>query len=91
MLIIIIILKKTIHIKSFIQTILVKTVIQINKHRAKYTITAGIPIIIIKNLLLFIQKIHNYIKKNSPPHNYKNNFLSAKYKNGKPNVKFIIK
>ena len=41
--------------------------------------------------LLLIKKIYNYIKKISSPHNYKKLFLSAKYKNGKPRVKFIIK
>ena len=44
------------------QTILVKTIIQINKDKVKYIITACIPIIIIKNLLLFIKTLYNYIK-----------------------------
>ena len=38
------------------ETIYIKTIIQINKHKAKYIITACIPIIIIKNFLLFIKK-----------------------------------
>ena len=33
-----------------------KTIIQINKYKAKYIITACIPIIIIKHFLLFIKK-----------------------------------
>ena len=47
--------------------------------------------IITKKFLLFIKKIYNYIKKISSPHNYKKIFLSAKYDNGKPSTKFIIK
>ena len=47
--------------------------------------------VILKKFLFFIKKIYNYIKKMSPPHNYKTKFLPAKYKNGKPNAKFIIK
>ena len=68
-----------------------KTIIQINKHKAKYIITACIPIIIIKNFLLFAKNIYSYIKKNFSPHSYKTFLLSAKYKNGKPRAKFIIK
>ena len=30
------------------------------------------------------------MKKISSPHNYEKKILSAKYKNGKPNIKFII-
>ena len=52
-----------------------KTIIQLNKHKAKYVITACIPIIIIRNFLLFIKKIYNYIKKISSPHNYNFFFL----------------
>ena len=48
----------------------IKTIIEINKHKAKYIITAYIPIIIIKKLLLFIKKNYNYIRKHSSPHNY---------------------
>ena len=44
-----------------------------------------------KNFFTFDKKIYNYIKKISSPHNYKKLFLSAKYKNGKPRVKFIFK
>ena len=51
--ILIIILKETIYIKTIIQTILIKTIIQIDKHKAKYIITASVPIIIIKKCLLF--------------------------------------
>ena len=47
--------------------------------------------IIIKKFLLFIKRVYNYIKKISSTHNYKNIFLSAKYKNDKPSTKFIIK
>ena len=46
----------SIYIKAIIQIILMKTIIQINKHKAKYIITACIPIIIIKHFLLFIKK-----------------------------------
>ena len=53
---IIMILKETIHIKTIIQTIPIKTIIQIDKHKVKYIITACIPIIIIKKFLLFIKK-----------------------------------
>ena len=88
---ILIILKETIYIKTIIQTILIKTIIQIDKHKVKYIITVCIPIIIINFFLLFIKKIYNYIKKISSPHNYKKKNLSAKYKNGKPGAKFIIK
>ena len=63
--IIIKILKKTIHIKTIIQT---------DKHKGEYIITAFIPIIIIKNLFLFIKRIYNYVKKISWPHNYKKIF-----------------
>ena len=56
-----------------------KTIIQIDKHKVKYIITACIPIIII------------IIQKNFLPDNYKKIFFFAKYKNGKPRVKFIIK
>ena len=66
-----IILKETIYIKTIIQTILIKTIIQIDKHKAKYIITACIPIIIIKKFLPFTNKNYNYIKKISSPHNYK--------------------
>ena len=34
-----------------------------DKHKVKYIITACIPIIIIKKILLLIKKIYNYIKK----------------------------
>ena len=44
---IIIILKETIHIKTIIQTIPIKTITQIDKHKVKNVITACIPIIII--------------------------------------------
>ena len=54
----------SIYIKAIIQIILMKTIIQINKHKAKYIITACIPIIIIKNFLLFAKNIYSYIKKN---------------------------
>ena len=56
-----------------------KTIIQIDKHKVKYIITACIPIIII------------IIQTNFLPDNYKKIFFFAKYKNGKPRVKFIIK
>ena len=38
------------------ETIYIKTIIQINKHKAKYIITACIPIIIIKNFLQLYKK-----------------------------------
>ena len=41
--IIIKILKETIYVKIIIQTILIKAIIQIDKHKAKYIITACIP------------------------------------------------
>ena len=44
-----------------------------------------------KKFLLSIKKIYNYIKKMSLPHNYSKKNFSAKYKNGKPRAKFIIK
>ena len=47
--------------------------------------------IIIKHFLLFHKKNYNYIKKIFSPHNHKKKFFSAKYKNGKPSVKSIIK
>ena len=47
--------------------------------------------IIIKKFLLFIKKFIIIYKKISSPYNYKKKFLSATYKNGKPNAKFIIK
>ena len=59
---ILIILKETTHIKAIVQTILIKTIKEIDKQKAKYIITACIPIIIIKNFLLFIKKNYNYIK-----------------------------
>ena len=52
----------TIYIKTIIQTILIKTIIQINKHKAKYITNACIPIIII-------------ISKISLPHNNKKRFF----------------
>ena len=58
----IITLKETIHIKTIIQTIPRKTIIQIDKHKAKYIITACIPKITLKNFLLCYKKIYNYIK-----------------------------
>ena len=63
---------------------------QIDKHKAKYIITAYIPIIIIKTFLLFVKKIYNYVKKNSSPHNYKKKILIAKYKNGKHALNFSL-
>ena len=44
-----------------------------------------------KKFLLFAKNIYSYIKKISSPHSYKTFLLSAKYKNGKPKAKFIIK
>ena len=55
---ILIILKETIYIKTIIQTILIKTIIQSDKYKAKYIITACIPIIIIQNFLLFFFTVH---------------------------------
>ena len=73
------------------ERIYIKTIIQIDKHEAKIYIRHMYTQIIIKKFLLFIKKIYNYIKQISSTHNYKNIFLSAKYKNGKPSTKFIIK
>ena len=62
---IIIILKETLHIKTIIQTIPIKTITQIDKHKVKYIITAHIPIIII-NFFFFLtlckheQKEHKF-------------------------------
>ena len=42
-----------------------------------------------KKCFTFYEKIYNYIKKIPLPPSYKKN--SAKYKNGKPRAKFIIK
>ena len=58
-----IILKETICIKAIIQTILIKTIIQIDKHKAKYIITTCIPIIIIKKILLFFFTIYKNERK----------------------------
>ena len=44
------------NIKTIIQTNFIKTIIQMDKHKAKYIITACIPIIIVKKFLLFIKK-----------------------------------
>ena len=60
------------------ETNLIKIIIQIDKDKVKCIITACIPTIIIIFFLLFIKKNYNF-------------FLSAKYKNGKPNIEFIIK
>ena len=43
----------TIYIKTIMQIILIKTIIQIDKHKAKYITNACIPIIMINNFLLF--------------------------------------
>ena len=48
-----IILKETIHIKTIIQTILIKTIIRIDKHKVKYTITACIPKLLSKIFYFF--------------------------------------
>ena len=58
-----IILKETIYIKTIIQTILIKTIIEIDKHKTKYIITACIPVIIIKNVLLFFFTIYKNERK----------------------------
>ena len=42
--------------KTIIQTIPIETIIQIDKHKVKYIITACIHIILIKIFLLFIKK-----------------------------------
>ena len=36
---------------------------QIDKHEAKYIITACVPIILSKKFLFFIEKFYNYIRK----------------------------
>ena len=90
-----IILKETIYIKIILKIIFIKTIIEINKDKAKYIITACINWHVYPNyykfFLVFMKKIYNYIKTISSPHNYKKQFLPAKYKNGNPRVKFIIK
>ena len=48
-----IILKETIHIKTIIQTILIKTIIRIDKHKVKYAITACIPKLLSKMFYFF--------------------------------------
>ena len=58
-----IILKEIIYIKTIIQIILIKTIIQIDKHKAKYIITACIPIIIIKKFLLFFFTVYKNERK----------------------------
>ena len=80
----------SIYIKTIIQIIFIKTIIQTDKHKAKYIITVCIPIIIIKFFLLFIKKVYNYIKK-ILHHTIIKKKKCAKYKNGTPRAKFIIK
>ena len=46
----------SIYIKTIIQIIFIKTIIQTDKHKAKYIITVCIPIIIIKKFNLSIIK-----------------------------------
>ena len=75
------ILKITIYIKIIILTILIKTIIQIDKHKGKYIITACIPITII--IILYKFSSSQKCKKKI--------FLFAKCKNDKPGVKFMIK
>ena len=48
----------TVYIKTIIQTILIETIIQIDNHKAKYIITACIPIIITKFLLFFFFTVY---------------------------------
>ena len=64
----------SVYIKTIIQTILIKTIIEIDKQKAKYIMAACIPIIIIKSFLSFIKKNYNYIKKIFSSHNYKQIF-----------------
>ena len=44
-------------------TIYINTIIQINKHKAKYIIAACIPIIIIKKILLFFLTVYKNKQK----------------------------
>ena len=67
------------YIKIIIQIILIKIIIQIGKHKAKYIITACIPIIIIKNFLLFFfiiykneRKEHKFWQQNYQKKNFYN-------------------
>ena len=52
------ILKETIYIEIIMQTILIKTIIQIDKHKVKYITNACTPIIIIKKFLLFFFTVY---------------------------------
>ena len=51
-----IVLKETIYTRTIIKIIIIKAIIQIDKHKAKYIITACIPIIIIKTFFTFYKK-----------------------------------
>ena len=51
------------------EAIYIKTIIQIDKHKVKYTITARIPIIIIKKISLFFLL---YIRMNGKNINFDN-------------------
>ena len=53
-----IILKETIYIEIIMQTILIKTIIQIDKHKVKYITNACTLIIIIKKILLFFFTVY---------------------------------
>ena len=45
------------------EAIYIKTIIQIDKHKVKYTITACIPIIIIKKISLFFFTVYKNERK----------------------------
>ena len=74
----------TIYIKTTIQIILIKTIIQIDKHKVKYIITVCIPIIIIKNFLLFFFTVYENGRKEhkfQQQKNKKKRLLQQKQKN----------
>ena len=54
------------------ETIYIKTIIQIDKHKAKYIITACIPIIIIKKFLLFFFTVYKNERKKHKFKQWKN-------------------
>ena len=64
--------------KIIIQIILIKIIIQIGKHKAKYIITACIPIIIIKKILLFFFTIYKNERRRI---NFNNNIKKSEFYN----------
>ena len=68
----------TIYIKIIIQIIYIKTIMQIDKHKAKCIITACIPIIIIKKILLFFITIYKNERRRI---NFNNNIKKSEFYN----------